>query len=98
MNKAQCSKAGKTLAKKPTSAAGRALTCMYVPQIFFASHIPTKPVHLVGVAPFYTFPSPLYVSLIAACVASRVCTKRGGIGVLGWRRRLALGGWRRAAA
>ena len=28
----------------------------------------------------YTFPSPLYVSLIAACVNSRVCTKRDGIG------------------
>ena len=28
----------------------------------------------------YTFPSPLYVSLIAACVDSRVCTKRDGTG------------------
>ena len=30
----------------------------------------------------YTFPSPLYVSLIAACVDSRVCTNRDGIGGL----------------
>ena len=30
----------------------------------------------------YTFPSPLYVSLITSCVDSRVCTNRDGIGGL----------------